>query len=164
MRVWFAPVAVVIAFFGFIVTLVVTQTNRDAGPVRVNGWIGTAPEGWVRVVPLDKLAGQYPYPHAVTLGTVTELKAADDGDFHIRLVDEIGRFIILEPIPQVPLDSLPRKHQKILAWGITRWDGQHSWGELHPLLGWKAAGKFLGPTFAPESYESDQPPISRITE
>lgn len=163
MRDWLAPLVVVLAFVGLIITLVVTQTNRSE-PTRTNGWVGTAPEGWVRVVPLEKLAGRYPYPHAVTLGTVTEIKAADDGDFHIKLVDEIGRFIILEPIPQLPLPSLPRLHQKILAWGITRWDGQHEWGELHPLLGWKPEGEFRGPTFAPGDYDPDEPPISRLTE
>jgi hypothetical protein len=159
---WLAPVAVVLVFVAFIVTLVVTQTERSEPP-RANGWIGIAPEGWERVVPLEKLAGHYPYPHAVTVGTVTEIKGADDGDFHIKLVDEIGRFIILEPVPQAMPTSLPRKGQRIFAWGITRWDGQHGWGELHPMWGWKPAGEFTGPTFAPEEYARDERPISELT-
>lgn len=111
-------------------------------------WVGDAPESWVRFVSLPDLAvyGRFEAPHAVTRGTVTSITGQRDGDFHISLTAE-GARIVLEPIPQRPLSSLPRVGEPIEAWGIVRWDLEHDWGELHPLLGWRRHGRWNGPNF-----------------
>jgi hypothetical protein len=44
-------------------------------------------------------------------------------------------FVVLEIVPELPLDA-PHDDDRIIAWGVVRFDGLHNWWELHPLIGW----------------------------
>jgi hypothetical protein len=83
--------------------------------------------------PLDSLAvGHHTHTHAAVTGKVTYVSAESDGDYHIRLTSPSGRFIVAECIPQLPCPH-PKVGQTITVKGITRWDPEHSWNEIHPV-------------------------------
>ena len=86
--------------------------------------------------PFAKIAGKnlWARPRACIEGTVTYVKREDDGDWHCTLEDG-GRKVVCEIIPELPMDP-PKVGQRIKVWGIPRWDGQHRWGEIHPVIGW----------------------------
>ncbi len=79
-------------------------------------------------------AGKFLTAHARVSGQVVRVSKEADGDIHIRLSDDQA-FIICEIIPELPI-APPKKASKITAWGIVRYDGEHKWWELHPLIGW----------------------------
>lgn len=74
-------------------------------------------------------------PRAAVVGTVIDELRASDGDWHINVQDEHGDILVVEMIPEYPL-SLPNIGSKIKIWGITRFDLEHRWWELHPVIGW----------------------------
>jgi hypothetical protein len=87
-------------------------------------------------VSLDKIAsGKWVRPRAKITGAVTLVRVEDDGDVHIRLA-EGSKFLVLEIIPELKIRP-PKVGDTITAWGVVRWDGEHRWAELHPLVGWK---------------------------
>lgn len=91
-------------------------------------------------VPLKELAGgKYKLTHVETSGLVTLVKKEADGDTHIRLSD-CDRFeacdgvpwIVAECIPELPCKA-PKVGETITVRGISRFDGQHGWAEVHPV-------------------------------
>ena len=54
-----------------------------------------------------------------------------------KLKDFIGSHV-LECIPELPC-AKPTLDERIVARGIPRFDGEHKWWELHPLLSWVPA-------------------------
>lgn len=87
-------------------------------------------------VPLDTLAVNHQrHTHAAVTGKVAYVHHESDGDTHIKLVSPSGRFIIAECIPLLPC-ALPKAGVTITVRGITRWDPEHEWGELHPVESW----------------------------
>lgn len=92
-------------------------------------------------VPLDTLAlGHLKHTHVETRGQVAYVRAEPDGDVHIKLVSPWNpkRFIIVECIPKLPC-AKPRIGADIIVRGITRWDPEHQWAELHPVESWTYA-------------------------
>lgn len=84
-------------------------------------------DGWVR-------------PRALIHGKVTMVKKEDDGDEHFRVegVDADSGMVVCEIIPEIPLkEGKPKVGDVIHVWGVARWDGEHKWGELHPVVGWR---------------------------
>lgn len=85
------------------------------------------------VTPLDTLAiGHHHHTHAAVTGKVLYVKKESDGDIHIKLVSPSGRFIIAECIPLLPCVP-PKAGQSVTIRGITRFDPEHLWFELHPV-------------------------------
>ena len=80
-------------------------------------------------------SGKFLTPHAKVTGKVLKVISETDGDIHIRLSDGTN-FIICEIIPELPLPK-PRTGKTITIWGIVRYDGEHKWWELHPVIGWQ---------------------------
>lgn len=77
--------------------------------------------------------GQVHMTRAEVTGSVQIVRREDDGDWHIRVSD--GKyFIVAECMPQLPC-TLPKVGDKITVRGITRYDYEHSWYELHPVTG-----------------------------
>lgn len=89
-------------------------------------------------------------PRAVLTGIVVYKASQADGDEHIILApvgtdtslstltalrDAGIDFVVCEIIPEIPMPK-PTLHSVITAKGIARWDVQHGWPELHPLLEW----------------------------
>ena len=86
-------------------------------------------------VPLTKIAVKdgWARPRARIEGTVTYIKKEDDGDYHFVVTD--GKVnVVCEIVPENPLEH-PKAGQQVIVWGIPRWDGEHRWGEIHPVMG-----------------------------
>jgi hypothetical protein len=81
---------------------------------------------------VEKLAlGQVHMTRAEVTGKVTLVKKEADGDMHIRVSDG-KHFIVAECMPQMPCVR-PKVGQAVTVQGITRFDGEHKWFELHPV-------------------------------
>jgi hypothetical protein len=92
-------------------------------------------------VPLDTLAvGHLKHTHVEVRGQVAYVRSESDGDVHIKLVSPSNpaRFIIVECIPRLPC-ARPTVGADIIVRGITRWDPEHGWAELHPVESWTYA-------------------------
>lgn len=62
-------------------------------------------------------------------------KQTRDGDVHVTVQDTKGRKLVLEIIPELPMET-PAKGATIRACGILGYDKYHGWYELHPLVHW----------------------------
>jgi hypothetical protein len=80
------------------------------------------------------------HTHVQVAGTVTLVKREADGDWHIRVSDDAGRFIVAEIIPALPMTP-PTKGQRVVVFGIRREDNErgHGWMEVHPVERWTPA-------------------------
>lgn len=84
-------------------------------------------------VPLAVVAnGHWVRPRAELTGTVTLVRHEADGDWHFRLTDGPS-FVVCEIVPEKPMPP-PKLGAKITVRGIVRYDGQHRWWELHPVM------------------------------
>lgn len=90
-------------------------------------------------------------PRVVITGKVLYKAAQADGDMHVVIVDpsvpntittltEILAndldFVVCEIIPEIPMATIPVLHSTISIQGIARWDIEHGWPEIHPVLSW----------------------------
>lgn len=75
-------------------------------------------------------------PRAAVVGTVTDVQKVFDGDWHLNITDKDGRTLVAEVIPEYPV-PLPDLGAKVQIWGVTRFDLDHRWWELHPVIGWR---------------------------
>jgi hypothetical protein len=64
-------------------------------------------------------------------GKVTLVRHEADGDLHIRIEDG-GAFIVAECIPKLPC-AAPKVGDTVTVTGISRFDGEHKWQEIHPV-------------------------------
>lgn len=143
--------------FLFVFNLFITWTwYNPAVMVPVYGWLAAhnLAETAGNVLNLGQKEEQYPLisiedleknlfwgPRAAAIGTVTDVVRASDGDHHINVKDEkTGRILVAETVPEYSL-PLPEIGQKIKIWGVTRFDIEHRWWELHPVFGWEKSGK-----------------------
>ena len=80
------------------------------------------------------------HTHVEVCGRVSLVRKEEDGDIHIRLSDDEGRFIIAEIVPYRPLPK-PKLNQNICVLGIHRYDAEHGWDEVHPVESIRDADK-----------------------
>ena len=86
----------------------------------------------------DKIVG----PRVEVTGFIDYKAKQDDGDYHIRLVADpasagSSEFVICETIPELPMpNGMPVLHTTVTIRGIARWDTEHGWPEIHPVLSW----------------------------
>ncbi|GEM_PF-2384434 len=80
----------------------------------------------------------YREPRAAIIGIAETIVKASDGDYHVNIRDDQGRALVTEIAPDHPL-PLPKIGQKIRIWGVTRYDLDHRWWEIHPVMGWEVA-------------------------
>lgn len=77
-------------------------------------------------------------PRAAVIGEVTDTVKVDDGDWHINIKDDKGNTMVVEAIPEYKM-AIPKVGLKIKIRGITRYDLEHRWWELHPAINWEEA-------------------------
>lgn len=76
-------------------------------------------------------------PRASVEGTVIQtFHNNEDNDWHINVKDDSGHILVAEIIPEL-LKPVPLVGTKIKIWGVTRYDLEHRWWELHPVIGWE---------------------------
>jgi len=91
------------------------------------------PAPWNRVyhpVTIASLAHNT-FTHVEVEGRVALVRHEEDGDIHIRLEDAQGRFVVVEVIPEISL-TIPKVGDLVRVRGISRYDRQHHWWEIHP--------------------------------
>lgn len=71
------------------------------------------------------------HTHVEVRGKVTVSKREIDEDWHIRIEDSKG-FIVAECIPELPC-AHPKIGTCVQVRGISRFDGEHKWWEVHPV-------------------------------
>lgn len=76
------------------------------------------------------------FPRASVIGTVIQKVKTDDGDWHVNVADDNGRVMVTEIVPELSM-PVPPLNAKIKIWGVTRYDLEHRWWELHPVIGWE---------------------------
>lgn len=72
------------------------------------------------------------HTHVSVTGRVALIKREADGDTHMRLVAN-GCFITAECIPELPCSVKPHVGDSVTVQGISRFDGEHKWYEVHPV-------------------------------
>lgn len=83
-------------------------------------------------VTVDQLAaGQVKHTHVKVTGRVRLVRHEDDGDLHIKLTG-VKNFIVAECIPALPCQE-PSLGAQVTVFGISRFDGEHKWWEVHPV-------------------------------
>lgn len=83
--------------------------------------------------------------HVEVTGLVTLVRKEADGDWHFRLSDQAGRFVVCEIVPSLTgIPTVvgyvqlvpPRRGQRVTVRGIRRYDTWHKWFEVHPVESW----------------------------
>lgn len=83
---------------------------------------------------VDTLAvGHAHHTHVSVTGKVTLVRRESDGDVHIKLSAPSGRFIVAECIPLLPCPTLPKVGDTATVEGVSRFDPEHGWYEVHPV-------------------------------
>lgn len=77
--------------------------------------------------------GHWVRPRAELRGKVTYSKVEADGDRHFRLEDGGGAFVVCEIAPELPMEA-PKVGDRVIVRGVVRFDGEHKWWELHPVV------------------------------
>jgi hypothetical protein len=89
----------------------------------------TMPGRGYHKVSLEQMATTQ-WTHVETCGPVVYRRRMQDGDIHVTL-DNGKAKVVIEIIPLIPLDP-PKKGTIIRVRGISRWDRDHGWPEIHP--------------------------------
>ena len=72
------------------------------------------------------------YTHVEITGEVKRCIPEKDGDTHIQIFDGTD-FIIAECIPKLPCSVIPKAGQTVTVRGISRYDRENRWYEVHPV-------------------------------
>ena len=72
------------------------------------------------------------YTHVEITGTVKSVIPQKDGDTHIQVSDGAD-FVIAECIPKLPCSVVPDVGQTVTIRGISRYDRENHWYEVHPV-------------------------------
>lgn len=79
----------------------------------------------------DMAAGKNHHTHVEVSGKVVLVRHEQDGDLHIRLTDG-SNFVVAECVPELPCKA-PKLGDAVTVQGISRFDGEHKWYEVHPV-------------------------------
>jgi hypothetical protein len=72
------------------------------------------------------------------VGRVLRVRRRAAGGWRVRLVDTGGALAAAEILPATAL-SLPRVGVRIILYGSLRYDEQHRWYTVDPVLAWEEA-------------------------
>lgn len=89
----------------------------------------------VAVTKLNSSLGLVVDTHVCIEGQVIYRRAEDDGDIHFKIADAAGNVLTCEIDPQHPLPE-PAYQQHVRVYGVTRFDMDHGWWEIHPVDYW----------------------------
>ncbi len=70
--------------------------------------------------------------HVEVTGQVKSLGPRPDGDTHIQITDG-NDFVVAECIPKLPCAVIPEVGQTVTVRGISRYDREKRWYEVHPV-------------------------------
>ena len=93
----------------------------------------TAPYPLLRIRDINN--GKYFGPRASVIGTISDVQRSFDGDWHLNITSRDGSVLVGEVIPEYQL-PMPMRGDKVRMWGVVRYDMEHRWWELHPVMGW----------------------------
>lgn len=85
---------------------------------------------------VERLAsGKSKRTHVAVRGRVALVQREDDGDLHLRLAPLGGgaAFVVAECVPLLPCAFRPKPGDVVTASGISRYDREHGWWEVHPV-------------------------------
>lgn len=83
-------------------------------------------------VSVDSLAaGLVKHTHVEVTGRVQLIRKEADGDTHLKITGVKG-FIVAECIPALPCSGYTL-YKVVTVRGISRYDGEHKWWEVHPV-------------------------------
>lgn len=86
-------------------------------------------------ISVDSLAtGHVLHTHVQITGRITLVRHEGDGDLHFKIVGQRG-FVVCECIPALPC-PVPKVGERVTVKGISRWDGEHKWAQVHPVEAW----------------------------
>ena len=88
------------------------------------------PRQYFKVAIADMPANHY--THVEITGKVASVTPEKDGDTHIQVSDGTD-FIIAECIPKLPCSVIPDVGQTVTIRGISRYDRENHWYEVHPV-------------------------------
>ena len=103
------------------------QKHRANMPIEE---IPEEPRQYFKVAIADMPANHY--THVEITGKVKSVKSERDGDTHIQVSDGAD-FIIAECIPKLPCSVIPDVGQGVTIRGISRYDRENHWYEVHPV-------------------------------
>lgn len=152
---WFVAVVLVLAFWNLIMNLTVYNPAVAVPAFRwlkdhkliavyqkVAGWLELSERKYMYpTVSVGRLENSLFFePRAAVIGTVTYTAKSIDGDWHINVQADgyQDKTLVTEIIPELPL-PVPPVGARIKIWGVTRYDLEHRWWELHPVIGWEIA-------------------------
>jgi hypothetical protein len=91
---------------------------------------------WYPVTISQITSGSVGHTHAQIGGYVTYVRHELDNDWHIQVCDSMAasgtHCLVTEVIPGLPL-KLPKVGSHVVISGITRYDKEHGWWEIHPI-------------------------------
>lgn len=90
----------------------------------------------VTITKLNDKLGLVRDTHVCIEGQVIYRRKEADGDIHFKIVDANGNVLTCEIDPQNPLPE-PDYLQNVRVYGITRFDFDHGWWEIHPVDYWE---------------------------
>jgi len=103
------------------------QKHRANMPIEE---IPEEPRQYFKVAIADMPANHY--THVEITGKVASVNPEKDGDTHIQISEGTG-FIIAECIPKLPCSVIPDVGQTVTIRGISRYDRENHWYEVHPV-------------------------------
>ncbi len=83
----------------------------------------------------DINSAKYFGPRASVIGVITDVQKSFDGDWHLNITARDGSVLVGEIIPEYQM-AIPEVGDRVRIWGIVRYDMEHRWWELHPVVGW----------------------------
>lgn len=75
-------------------------------------------------------------PRVSVVGLISDQEKIVDGDTHLNIKDQDGRVLVGEIVPEFPVGA-PPLGACVKIWGIPRYDLEHRWWEIHPVIGWE---------------------------
>ena len=88
------------------------------------------PRHYFKVAIVDMPANHY--THVEITGMVKSVQPQKDGDTHVRVFDGAD-FVIAECIPKLPCSVIPDVGQTVTIRGVSRYDRENHWYEVHPV-------------------------------
>ena len=93
----------------------------------------SAPYPLLRIKDINN--AKYFGPRASVIGVVTDIQRSFDGDWHLNITARDGTVLVGEIIPEHQM-LIPSMGDRVKIWGVVRYDMEHRWWELHPVIGW----------------------------
>lgn len=117
-----------IFFFVFVLGVAIAQAQKSSAPSVSSVLKGLS---FQKTTVVKLAAGQCKMTRAQLTGRVELVKKEADGDLHIRIGDG-SHFVVAECMPELPCTK-PKVGDTVRVRGITRFDNEHKWYEIHPV-------------------------------